>query len=65
MYSGVFIVNFEHILHLARREKCQSACCIVEKRMKSKFNRLQIEMFFLPNISLSPSTPYPLYKSAE
>ena len=22
MYSGVFIVNFQHILHLPRREKC-------------------------------------------
>ena len=23
-YSGVFIVSFEHIFHLARREKCQN-----------------------------------------
>ena len=51
---GVFVVNFEHILHLGRREKCRSTCFILEKRKKSKFNRLQIELFFPPNISSSP-----------
>ena len=49
-YSGVFIVNFEHISHLARREKCRGACFILEKGRKIKFNRLQVEVFFLPNI---------------
>ena len=50
-YSGVFIVNFEHISHLPRREKCQNTCFILEKRKKIKFSRLQIEVLFLPNIS--------------
>ena len=50
-YSGVFIVNFEHISHLVRHEKCRNTCFILEKRKKSKFNRLQIEVFNVPNIS--------------
>ena len=36
---------------LARRKKCQNTCFLLEKRKKSKFNRLQIEVFVLPNIS--------------
>ena len=58
--SGVFIVNSEHISHLARREKCQNTCFILEKRKKSKFNRLQIEviLLFLPNISPLPNPEY-------
>ena len=59
MYSSVFIVNFQHILHLPRREKCWNTCFILEKRKKSKFNRLQIEVFFLPNISPPISPPPP------
>ena len=53
-YSGVFIVNSEHISHLERREKCRNTCFILEKRKKSKFNRLQIEVFFLPIITPLP-----------
>ena len=34
-YSGVFIVNFEHISHLARGEKWQNTCFILEKRKES------------------------------
>ena len=47
-YSGVFIVNFEHISHLARREKCRNTCFVMEKRKKSEFNRFQMEVFFPP-----------------
>ena len=50
-YSGVFFLNFEHISHLARREKFRNTCFIVQKVKKSKLNRLQIEVLFLPNIS--------------
>ena len=54
-YSAAFIVNFEHISHLARREICRNTSFIMEKGKKSnKFNRLQIEVFFLSNISLPP-----------
>ena len=45
----VSIVNFEHISHLPRREKCRNTCFILQEK-KSKFNRLKIEVFFLPNI---------------
>ena len=31
MYSGVFIVNFEHISHLAEHEKCRNMCFILKK----------------------------------
>ena len=31
-YSGVFMVSFEHISHLARREKCRNTCFILEKK---------------------------------
>ena len=48
-YSGVFIVNFQHISHLARREKYQNPCFILKKKIM--FNKLQFEVFFLPNIS--------------
>ena len=61
-YSSVFIVNFEHNSYLDRREKCPNTCFMLEKRKKSKFNRLQIEVFFLPNISppvYKPPTPPP------
>ena len=56
MYSGVFVVNFEHISHFEGREKCSNLCFVLEKSKKSKFNRLQIEVFFLSNIS-PPSSP--------
>ena len=70
-YSGVFIINFEHVSHLARREICRNMSFILEKIKKSNkfnhgiiivrfivpwFNRLQIELFFLPNISPPPYT---------
>ena len=42
------------ISHFARQEKCQSMCFILGKRKKSKFNRLQIEVSFLPKISFPP-----------
>ena len=46
------IANFEHIWHLAQREICQNTSFILEKRKKSnKFSILQIEVFFLPNIT--------------
>ena len=51
MYSDVFIVNFEYISHLGQRAKYRNTCFILEKRKKSKFNRFQIEVFFLPNIA--------------
>ena len=57
-YSGVFTVNFEYISHLARREKRRKMCFILEKRKKSNFNILQIEVFFLPNIILPPLSIY-------
>ena len=57
-YSPAFIVNFEHISHLTQHEKCQNTYFILEKRMKIKFNRFQIELLFLPNIS-APITPPP------
>ena len=62
-YSVIFIVNFEHISRLAQREKCRNTCFILEKRKKSKFNRFQIEVYFLPNISPLPQlpTPAPVY----
>ena len=50
-YPGVFIVNFEDISHLARRKKWRNTYFILVKRKKSKFNRSQIEVFFLPNIN--------------
>ena len=53
------MVNFEHISHLAPREKCQNMCFILEKRKKSKFNRLQIEVLFLPNIRPTVYKPPP------
>ena len=54
-YSGVFTVNFEHISHLARREKCQNNVPYTGKK-KEKFNRLQSEVFcvFLPEYELPP-----------
>ena len=57
-YSGVFIVDFEHISHLGRREIYQNTSSIPGKRKKTnKFNRLQIEVFSLPNISLPRYKP--------
>ena len=56
-YSSVFIVNLQHISHLVRCKKCQNTCFILEKREKSKFNRLQFEVFFLPSISLPEYKP--------
>ena len=45
MYSAVFIVNFEHISHLQRREIGRNTSFILEKRKQSnKFKRLQIEV---------------------
>ena len=36
----VFIVNFEHISHLARHERCQNTRFLLGKRKKSnKLNR--------------------------
>ena len=58
MYSGVFIVNFEHISHFARREKCQNTCFILQK--KSKFCRFQIEVFPLPPYPTSSSEYRPI-----
>ena len=59
-YSGVFTVNFEHISHLARREKCQNNVPYTGKK-KEKFNRLQSEVFcvFLPEYELPPIPPSP------
>ena len=37
-YSGVFIINFEHISHLERRKKFQGTCLKLVKRKKSEFN---------------------------
>ena len=34
-YFGVFIVNFEHISHMARCEKCRNSCFILEKEKVS------------------------------
>ena len=60
MYFGVFIVNFEHISHLALHEIWQNMSFILEKRKKSnKFNRLLIEVFFLQNISPLYISPPP------
>ena len=39
-YYGLFIVNFQHMSYLARREKCRNMC----------FNKLQIQVFFLSNM---------------
>ena len=50
IYSGVLIVNFENISYLAQGEKHWNMCFIHQKTKKSKFNRLQIEVFFLSNI---------------
>ena len=51
------IVNFEPFSHLVRREKCRNTCFIPEKRRKTKFNRLQIELFFLLNIRIKNISP--------
>ena len=56
-YSSAFIVNFQHISHLVRRKNCQNTYFILEKRDKSKFNRFQIDVFFLPSISLLEYKP--------
>ena len=37
---------------LVRREKCHDTWFMLEKRKKSKLKKLQIEVFFLPNINL-------------
>ena len=39
MYSGVFIVNLEHISDLAQPEICQNTSFILEKRKKTKFRK--------------------------
>ena len=52
--SLLLTLNIFHIMHDVN---CQNTCFSVEKRKKSKFNRLQIKVFFLPNI------PPPVYKS--
>ena len=48
--SASYLPSFS-ISDRTRREKCQNTCFILEKRKKSNFNRLQIEVPFLPNIS--------------
>ena len=63
-YSPAFIVNFEQISHLTQHEKCQNTYFILEKRMKIKFNRFQIEWLFLPNIS-APFPPPPVQHPAN
>ena len=53
----VFIFNFEHVSHIQRRGISQNTSLILEKKNKSnKFNWLQIELFFLRNVS--PLPPY-------
>ena len=62
-YSGVFVVNFEHNSHLVRREVFRNASFTLEKRKESnKFNRLQIEVFFLPITSPHPLSSSRVYK---
>ena len=50
-YFGDFIVDFQHISHL-------SYVLYTGKKVKSKFDRWQIEVFLLPSIS-NPSPPTP------
>ena len=53
----VFIFAFEHVSHIQRRGISQNTSLILEKKNKSnKFNWLQIELFFLRNVS--PLPPY-------
>ena len=59
MYSGVFIVNFEHISYLARPKHTEIRALYWKKRKKSKFNRFQIEVFFLPSINPFQHHPPP------
>ena len=48
LLSLLLTLNIFHILHVMKNAKI----CVLnwKKRKKSKFNRLQIEVFFLPNI---------------
>ena len=44
--SLLLTLNMFYNLHYVK-----NACFVLEKRTESKFNRLQIEVSFLPNIS--------------
>ena len=55
LLSLLLTLNIFHILHNMKNAEIRALCW--KKRNKSKFNRLQIEVFFLPNINLLYISP--------
>ena len=53
-YSGVFNVNFEHISHLTRREKCQNTCLYWKKESKVSLADFKLKCFSFVHIYIHP-----------